>query len=189
MDMRGPFGHPCLLLAACVAAVAAVPLAAAAREGGGVRLMGAVAFGAVEDAGYGATGIFAGGWEFGEVLGLELQGGVGITEEAGIGTERFFHLELMVPATMIICSSDSWICPGSTFEFVVQSGIGGARFEGRWSPMVVAGVALDSFKDLGGYEVGVRAGLLGAYDVLQPRRLTVMLHLHLGVVMRFGRSR
>jgi hypothetical protein len=181
---------PAALLAVAAIAAPLVPAPAAAREdGNALRLMGAVAFGAVEDAGYGATGIFSIGSDLGEVLGIELQGGVGMTEEAGIGTERFFHLELLVPATMTICSSDSWACPGSTFEFVVQSGIGGARFEGRWSPMVVAGVSLDSFKDLGSYEVGVRAGLLGAYDVIEPRKLTVMLHIHLGVVIRFGLPR
>jgi hypothetical protein len=187
--MRCPAGRLIpIALPALAALLVAVP-AAAREDGKALRLMSAVAFGAVEDAGYGATGIFAAGWELGEILGLELQGGVGMTEEAGLGTERFFHLELLVPATMTICSSDSWACPGSTFELVVQSGIGGARFEGRWSPMVVAGVSLDSFKDLGAYEVGVRAGLLGAYDVIEPRKLTVMLHVHLGVVLRFGLSR
>jgi hypothetical protein len=187
--MRRPAGRLAPIALPALAVLLAAAPAAAREEGNALRLMGAVAFGAVEDAGYGATGIFAVGSELGEVLGLELQGGVGMTEEAGLGTERFFHLELLVPATMTICSSDSWVCPGSTFEFVVQSGIGGARFEGRWSPMVVAGVALDSFKGFGSYEVGVRAGVLGAYDVLEPRKLTVMLHLHLGVVVRFGLGR
>jgi len=152
------------------------------------RLMGAMAFGSVEDAGYGATGVFSGGWEFGEYLGLELQGGVGITEEAGIGTERFFHLELLLPATMTICSSESWVCPGSTFEIAALVGVGGARFEGRWSPNVVAGIALDSFKVFSAYDVGVRAGVFSAYDVLNFKRLVVMFHLHLGVIVRFGRD-
>ena len=173
--------------AAIAAAIALVAAPVAARAGGAGRVMGAFAFGSVEDAGYGATGLLSAGWELDDVFGLELQGGAGITEEAGIGTERFFHLELLVPATMTVCSSDSWVCPGSTFEFVVQSGVGGARFEGRWSPTVVAGVALDSFKPFSSYEVGVRAGVQGAYDVIRPRRLTVMLHLHLGVIIRFGR--
>lgn len=177
-----------LRIAVAIAALAfsLVPALAGARSDHALRISSSLAVGSVEDAGYGATGVFSAGWEMHETFGLSLQGGVGITEEAGIGAERFFHLELLVPATMTICSSDSWVCPGSIFEFVVASGVGGARFEGRWSPTVVAGVALDSFRLFGGYEVGARVGVFGAYDVIEPRRLTVMLHLHLGVILRFG---
>jgi hypothetical protein len=177
--------------AICGVLLAAAVLWAPAALGHGdnaLRAMGALAFGSVEDAGYGATGVFSGGWEFGEYFGLELQGGVGITEEAGIGTERFFHLELLLPATMTICSSESWVCPGSTFEVVAISGVGGARFEGRWSPNVVAGIALDSFKVFPAYDVGVRAGVISSYDVLNFKRLVVMFHLHLGVIVRFGKD-
>lgn len=174
------------LLVLALAALVALPAPAAARGGGALRLTGGIGVGSVEDSGYGATGIFGAGWEFGETFGLELQGGVGITEEAGVETERFFHLELLVPATLTICSSDSWVCPGSTFELVVAAGVGGARFEGRWSPNVVAGAALDSFKVFPTYEIGVRAGVFGSYDVIEFKRMLVMLHLHLGVVVRFG---
>jgi hypothetical protein len=166
--------------------IASLPGEAAARGGNALRLTSAIGVGSVEDVGYGATAVFGGGWEFHDTFGLELQGGVGITEEAGIDTERFFHLELLVPATLTICSSDSWICPGSTFEVVVAAGIGGARFEGRWSPNVVAGAALDSFKVFPSSEVGVRLAVFASYDVLDFERMLVMMHLHLGVVVRFG---
>jgi len=159
---------------------------ASARGNDALRVMGAFAFGSVEDAGYGGTAIFSAGWEFDEVFGVDLQGGVGVTEEAGIGTERFFHLELLFPATMTICSADTWVCPGSIFEFQVVSGIGGARFEGRWSPNVVAGVSIDSFRVLEDIDVGLRVGVLGSFDVLDIERLIVMMHVQLGVVVRFG---
>lgn len=162
------------------------PSIVAARGGNALRATSGAGVGSVEDGGYGATAIFGGGWEFHETFGIELQGGVGITEEIGIGTERFFHLELLVPATWTICSSDSWICPGSTFELVVAAGVGGARFEGRWSSNVVAGAALDSFKVFPNYEVGVRVGVFSSYDVLDFKRMLVMMHMHLGVVLRFG---
>lgn len=145
----------------------------------------AVAFGSVEDAGYGAKGTFSGGYGFDDIFSLELQGGVGVTEEIDLGPERFYHLELLVPATMTICSSETWICPGSTFELVIISGVGAALFTERWSPTVVGGVALDSFQALAPFEVGVRVGFVGYYDVRAYDRLVVMLQLNLGVIFRF----
>jgi len=174
------------MMAAALAALLALPAGAAARGGDALRLTGGIGVGSVEDSGYGATGIFGLGWEFHETFGLELQGGAGITEEPGVETEQFFHLELLLPATLTICSSDSWVCPGSTFEVVVAAGVGGARFEGRWSSNVVAGVAFDSFKVFPAYEVGIRIGLFGSYDVLDFTEMLVMMQLHLGVVIRFG---
>jgi hypothetical protein len=174
------------VVVAVVSATLILPATVSARGGNALRTTAAIGVGSVEDAGYGATGVFGAGWEFHETFGVEIQGGVGITEEAGIGTERFFHLELLVPATLTICSSESWVCPGSTFEVVVAAGVGGARFEGRWSPNVVAGAALDSFKVFPGYEVGVRAAVFASYDVIDFERMLVMMHLHLGVVFRFG---
>jgi len=175
-----------LPLAAALLVLAALPIEAAARGNDALRLTGGIGVGSVEDSGYGATGIFGLGWEFHETFGVELQGGAGITEEPGVETERFFHLELMLPATLTICDSDSWVCPGSTFEIVVEAGVGEARFEGRWSTNVVAGAAFDSFKVFPSYEVGVRVGIFGSYDVLDFQRMLVMMHLHLGVVVRFG---
>jgi hypothetical protein len=158
-----------------------------AAEQKALRAMAAVGFGSVEDAGYGATSMFNAGYEFDDILSAELQVGMGITEEAGIGTERFFHLDLLLPAALAVCSSDSWICPGSNFEIVIISGIGISRFTvGRWSPNVVAGVALDSFRLVGSFEVGVRASILGHYDVIEYQRLVVILQLYLGVIFRFG---
>lgn len=148
--------------------------------------MGAVGFGSVEDAGYGATGTFGAGWEFDEILGVEMQGGLGITEEVGLGTERFFHLEMLLPAKLTICSSESWICPGSVFELVLISGLGAARFTGRWSPNVLAGIALDSFRVVRPFEIGLRAALIGHYDVIDYKRLLVMMQLYLGIIFRFG---
>jgi hypothetical protein len=175
-----------LLFAALIGACAISPFQAEARGGDALRLTGGIGVGSVEDSGYGATGIFGLGWEFHETFGLELQGGAGITEEPGVETEQFFHLELLLPATLTICSSESWVCPGSTFELVAVAGVGGARFEGRWSSNVVAGVAFDSFKDFTTYEVGVRIGVFGSYDVLNLKEMLVMMHLHLGVLVRFG---
>ncbi|MDJ0765605.1 MAG: hypothetical protein QNJ97_21665 [Myxococcota bacterium] len=149
--------------------------------------MVAVSFGSVEDAGYGAKGTLGAGWHFDEIFSLEIQGGMGITEEINLGPERFYHLEVLVPATMTICSSKSWVCPGSTFEIVAISGVGGARFTGRWAPTVVAGIALDSFLFFDPVDVGIRAGFVGHYDVLEYERLVVMLQLNLGVIFRFGK--
>jgi hypothetical protein len=152
-----------------------------------LRVMAALGFGSVEDAGYGATSKFNVGYEFDDILSVELQGGLGITEEVGLGTEGFYHLDLLLPATLTICSSDSWICPGSKFEIVIISGIGISRFTGdRWSPNVVGGVALDSFRRVQSFEVGVRASVAGHYDVIEYKRLVVILQLYLGVIFRFG---
>ncbi|MCP4679426.1 MAG: hypothetical protein GY854_28845 [Deltaproteobacteria bacterium] len=152
----------------------------------GLRARLGVGFGSVEDGGYGATGTFSGGWEFDDVFSLELQGGVGVTEVVNMGPEYFYHLELLIPAAMTICSSESWTCPGSTFEIVLISGIGGARFPDRWSPTVIGGVALDSFRYFDPLEIGVRVGFIGYYDVIHYERLVAMLQLNLGVIFRFG---
>lgn len=157
-----------------------------ADEPKALRAMAAVGFGSVEDAGYGATSTFNAGYEFDEIFSVELQGGLGITEEAGLGTENFFHLDLLVPATLAICSSNSWICPGSSFELVIISGVAMSRFSQRWSPNVVAGVALDSFRLVPPFDVGVRASVVGHYDVTDLERLVVILQLYLGVIFRFG---
>jgi hypothetical protein len=68
----------------------------------------------------------------------------------------------------------------------VLAGVGGARFTGRWSPNVVAGIALDSFGSFPALDVGLRAGVLGHYDVLDFESLVAMMHLHLAVIFRFG---
>ncbi len=159
---------------------------AVAGEDDALRAMVAVAFGSVEDAGYGAKGTFSGGWEFDEIFSLELQGGVGITEEVGLGPEYFYHFELLLPAKMTICSSSSWVCPGSTFDIVLITGLGTARFTTRWAPTVVAGVALDSFRFFDPVEIGIRIGCVGYYDVIHYERLVAMLQLNLGVIFRFG---
>jgi hypothetical protein len=159
----------------------------AAEEQKALRLMAALGFGSVEDAGYGATSKFNVGYEFDHILSVELQGGLGITEEVGLGTEGFYHVDLLLPATLTICSSDSWICPGSKFELVIISGIGISRFTGdRWSPNVIGGVALDSFRRIQSFEVGVRASVAGHYDIIEYKRLVVILQLYLGVIFRFG---
>lgn len=150
--------------------------------------MGAVAFGSVDEAGYGATGILNVGSDLGPIFGIELQGGLGITEEVGLGPERFYLIDLLIPATLTICSSDSWICPGSTFELVLITGVGMSQFSKRWALNVVAGIALDSFRDVGPFEVGLRAAVEGHYDVLDYERLVVILQLHLGVIFRFARN-
>ena len=171
---------------ALVAALVAGPSVALGKEEQALRALGAVAFGSVEDTGYGATAIFNGGWEFDDVFSLEAQGGIGITDNIGFGPTQFFHGELLLPAKMTLCSSDSWACPGSTFELEVLSGVGGARFEGRWAPHVVAGVALDSFRPVGPLEVGVRAAIFGYFDPMHADQLITMMQIHLGVILRVG---
>ncbi|MDD5306958.1 MAG: hypothetical protein PHU25_06505 [Deltaproteobacteria bacterium] len=175
-------------LASIVLAIAflAGPSVAIGEERRALRAQGAVAFGSVEDTGYGATAIFNGGYEFDDVFSIEVQGGIGITDEIGIGPSQFFHGELLLPAKMTLCSSDSWACPGSTFELEVLSGVGGARFEGRWAPHVVAGVALDSFRPVGPLEVGVRAAIFGYFDPMHADQLITMMQIHLGVILRVG---
>ncbi|MCP4600607.1 MAG: hypothetical protein GY847_08770 [Proteobacteria bacterium] len=157
-----------------------------AGDDNALRTMVAVAFGSVEDAGYGAKGTFSGGWEFDEIISLEVQGGIGVTEEIDLGPEYFYHFELLVPASMTICSTESWVCPRSTFELVIISGVGAARFTERWSPTLVGGVALDSFRFFDPIEIGIRIGFIGYYDVIKYERLVVMLQLNLGVVFRFN---
>ena len=154
-----------------------------------MRVMTALAFGSLENADYGATGILDIGWEFGSVFGLALQGGLGISEEVGLGTERFSHMAVLVPATMTICSSKSWACPGSTFEFVIISGVGVSQFEGNWVSTLIAGAALDVFREFSNVELGLRAGVQGGFNVLDIQRLTVMMQLHLGVIVRFNLKR
>jgi hypothetical protein len=177
---------PRLVVIVLAAALLAGSPAALAQDDQALRALGAVAFGSVEDTGYGATAIFNGGWEFDDVFSLEAQGGIGITEEVGLGPTQFFHGELLLPATMTLCSSDSWVCPGSTFELAILSGVGGARFEGRWAPHVVAGVALDSFRPVGPLDVGVRAAIFGYFDPMHPDQLITMMQIHLGVILRMG---
>ena len=151
-----------------------------------LRLMTSLAFGPIENADYGASGILELGWQPDEVLGVALQGGFGISEDAGLGPRQFSHMALLAPATMTICSSETWICPGSTFELVVLSGLGISRSDNEWVPIVVAGVGLDAFRKLSNIEIGLRAGVQGGYNVWDFERLVVMMQLQLGVIFRFG---
>ena len=74
---------------ACLALIARVG-PALADDGGPWRLTALASIGSVEDAGYGAKGTFGAGLELGDVFSIELQGGMGVTEEIDLGTERFY---------------------------------------------------------------------------------------------------
>jgi len=161
---------------------------AASSEEGDITTAAGVAFGTHKDVGFGMEGLATVGWAMSRVFSLALQGGVGGGEDLS-GTKGWFgHVEAILPAGVNICESVPRVCPGLEFDLSFFPGVGYGWFSSTHTLNVIAGVALDSFRRTGYFDIGVRAAVLSYFDVLDLEGLLRMMNLQLGVVLRWRTS-
>ncbi len=143
-------------------------------------------FGTHKDVGFGMEGVGIVGWYLSNVFQLAIQGGGGGGEDWSGGAAGWFgHVEAILPAGVNICASVPRVCPGLEFDLSFFPGVGYGWFAGTHTLNVIAGLALDSFRKTGNFDIGVRAAVLTYFDVLDIQGLLRMMNMQLGVVFRW----
>jgi len=182
MKNTGP--RPLKTAAIIALCIGLFPLVSVSNEGD-LSATGSVAFGSLEDVGFGVGAIGAVGWGLDHVFSLGLQGGGGGGEDLSGESGAFGHLEIIIPAGVNICANVPRVCPGLEFDLSFFPGAGYGWYSGKDALNLVAGVALDSFRRAEKVDIGVRAAVLAYFDVLEMDALVTMMLLQLGVILRW----